>query len=75
MGMPKRIGNEPRVKIYPFIEESFRDFLNDLREKKKASVSQLIEQAVIEKYGREYAEFMELIRKEKANATADKSAK
>ena len=61
--MPKRIGVEPRVRIYPLMEESFREFLNDLREKKGISVSQLIEQAVIEKYGKEYGEFLEMERK------------
>ena len=62
--MPKRIGAEPRVRIYPFVEDSFRDFLDELRAKKKISISQLIEQAVIEKYGKEYGEFMETLKKE-----------
>jgi len=62
--MNKRIGSEPRVRIYPFIEESFREFLNDLREKKGVSISLLIEQAVIEKYEKEYSEFQETLKKE-----------
>jgi len=66
--MPKRIGSEPRVRIYPLVEESFREFLNELREFKKTSISQLIEQAVIEKYGKEYAEFVEMLRKEETTA-------
>jgi len=60
----RKIGNEPRVRIYPYIEESLKDFLNELRERENLSVSQLIEQAVIKKYGKEYAEFMETLKKE-----------